>query len=193
MNRPGYFSRILLLIIVVAGFVFHPLAGIQANKEWKSYMESLLNEFMQCNAPIDDYSPCNRFLGLALKRVYKINDFERPQQSGQYMSANEIALEVSKSKQWILLGKAENQEVLSTAQDNANSFLAVIAVNQGEPNAHVALVLPGELQESNNWKKLKVPNSASFKLNDSASSYVGRKLSYAFSSPDKVLIYSRLF
>lgn len=180
-------------VYIVVGLIVFPVFGQQNEQEWKKDVESMLYEFMQCKEVIDDISPCNHFLGKALKRIYSIDDFERPNQPSQFLTANEVATYVTTSDKWTLLGPASSQEVLNEAQGYANVKKAVIAVLPAQPYGHVAIVLPGNLEESQQWGGLKVPNSASFFLNRPQKSYIGKKLSFAFSTPDGVKIYGRNF
>jgi hypothetical protein len=146
----------------------------------------MLGEFLTCKSPIDDISPCNYFLGRALMRVYGVNDFSTG--ADTYMRAAAIAAYVADSDKWTRLGEATDQSALRSAQGYANLGKPVIAVT----SSHVALVIPGDLVMSGNWN-LKAPNSASFFIDEPAKSFVGKPLSYAFTSPANVQIYGRNF
>jgi len=163
--------------------------GAQTNNQWSADLNRMLNEFKSCqdNAE-DDQSPCNRFVGKALRRVYNIDDFG-PDGNGEYLDANTIASYLATSDKWVFLGMAADQKTLNEAQDDANKGRAVVAVKPGDSHGHIAIVLPGELSPSANWKGLNCPNSASFFYKNLDESYVGKKLSYAFTAPDDVKIY----
>jgi hypothetical protein len=162
------------------------LAGVHPG--WEKHLKERLSEFQSCSNQTDDSSPCNRFVGKALADVYGIEDFKDPL-TGQYLSANEIdAYVVTHPDVWASLGDASNQSVLDAAATDAANGRAVIAVKPGEVHGHVAIILPGSQADSPSWH-LKVPNSASFFLNKPQQSYVGDKLSKAFSSPEGVRIF----
>jgi hypothetical protein len=164
---------------------------VSDEQEWQKDVDRMLTEFLACQEPIDDISPCNRFLARALKRVYGITDFDKP--NGQFMTANEIAAFVKlNTDKWTDLGSATTQTALTEAAGQANVKKAIIAVLSGEPNGHVALVLPGQLTASGQWK-LNVPNSASFFLKNPQKSYIGKGLSFAFAKPDGVRLFGRNF
>lgn len=158
------------------------------NSNWKKDLETSLYQFMLCDDPLDDISPCNIFVGESLKVVYQIDDFFSEEKQ-RYLLANEIFDFLSDSNAWTLLGKGDSQEALIEAQGYANLGKAIVAVMKSETGSgHVALVLPGELGYSGNWG-LNVPNSASFFLKNPNKSYIGKKLSFAFPSTDKGQVY----
>ena len=179
---------VLMTIAFVAA-----VPGEGAEDEWTKDVEAMLTALLACKEPVDDISPCNRFAAQALKRVYGITDFDRPGKPGEFLSANEIATFVAlNSDRWTSLGMATDQSALDEAQGNANLKKAVIAIAEGAPNGHVALVLPGNQTPSVTWH-LKVPNSASFFLKKPKQSYVSKPLSFAFQTPAGVKIYGRNF
>ena len=186
--------RICVSSVLVCSLVYmlgsHLSAGTPGG-DWNSDVQALLGQYLACQEPIDDTSPCNRFLGKALKSVYGITDFDVT--PNEYMLANEIAIYVATTPdKWTSLGPADDQDVLKDAAGYANLKKAVIAVQPGTPHGHVALILPGNLVPSGSWG-LNVPNSASFFQNKPKKSYVAQGLSYAFSTPDGVTIYGRNF
>jgi len=156
----------------------------EENSDWQAGMDHLLDLFLQCNASRVGEKPCGHFLAMALKRVYSIDDFLPD------LLPKEIAGYVDTSSHWNFLGWAWDQKVLNEAQDYANHNRGVIAVLPYTPHGHVALILPGEVEPSGTWR-LKVPHSAGF-FHKPKASYVGKKLSYSFSSPDRVRIYGRI-
>lgn len=172
-------------------WLFVPAAVLaQDTPEWQADVQAMLHQFMSCQTPTDDVSPCNRFVGRALKRIYNIDDFT--QANGEFMTANQIAGAVKTSGNWTKLGNASEQTALDQAQGYANVKKAIIAVSSGSPHGHVALILPGSQTQSGSWG-LKVPNSASFFLNKPDKSYIGKPLSFAWTSPNGVEIYGRNF
>jgi len=181
------------MLLALFGFLFIAAEPVQTD-EWKKDLEKILFEFMSCGGPTAPNTPCNEFLGKALKRVYGIKDFDKP--GGRYMVANEMATYVAvNTDQWTLLGKGSEQSALNSAQGYANVKKAVIAVysNPGGPG-HVVLILPGTLTASGSWGLL-CPNSASFFINKPDKAYIGKSINYAFDPgiKDKVLLYGRNF
>jgi hypothetical protein len=185
MRVPISVAMVFSLVYVLGS---HAAAGTPGG-DWQADVQALLSQYLACQEPIDDTSPCNRFLGKALKSVYGISDFDVA--PNDYMLANDIAIYVATNPdKWTSLGTADSQDALDQAAGYANLQKAVIAVHPGTGHGHVALVLPGALTPSGNWG-LNVPNSASFFQNKPKQSYVGRGLSYAFTAPAGVTIYGR--
>ena len=151
------------------------------NPAWKQHVEWTLNQQLACHEAVDDVSPCNRFVGRALERVWGYKDFVR---GSEYLLANDIVSQVLvMGDKWVEIGRANEQESLDASAQWANKGHAVIALSPGAPYGHVALVLPGPLSASAGWA-LKVPNSASFLFKRPEKSYVGKPLSFAF-GPEK--------
>ena len=115
------------------------------NSVWAHHVEWLLGEQMACRESVDDASPCNRFIGRALERIWGYQDFKTAAQSPRdYLLANEIVSALLTMKdRWVEIGLAKDQSSLAAAADWADKGYAVIAVRPDSPNGHVALVLPG--------------------------------------------------
>ncbi|MEE4001812.1 hypothetical protein V1T75_15820 [Tenacibaculum sp. FZY0031] len=177
-----------LLVLLLTTYT---VAAQELNTNWKSDLTNILYQFLQCKEPIDDISPCNKFVSEALKSAYGVNDFYSTEKN-RHMVANEIYKYLKSSSKWTLLGKANDQNALNSAQGYANIKKAVVAVYKGNVHGHIALILPGTLSQSSSWN-LKVPNSASFFIYKPDKSYISKKMSFAFSSndKDKVLLYGR--
>lgn len=158
-----------------------------AKLKWAREMIAMLHEFKQCQSPIDDKSPCNYFLGRAIKKVFGINDFTEAGAADRYLSADRIAKFVKNPENgWTELGPATDSSALNEAQGYANTGKAVIAVGSG----HVALIIPGTQKASGKWSS-RVPCAASFRLDSPGKSFVGCPLAYAWTSPQTVKIYGR--
>ena len=166
-----------------------------SNPAWSSHVQWLLGEQMSCQQAVDDVSPCNRFIGKALERVWGITDFKTGlAPPSDYMLANDIVSKLLTIKdKWVEIGRANDQSNLATAAAWSDKGYAVIAVRPDTPNGHVALILPGPLTASGKWG-LKVPNSASFLYKNPDLSYIGKPLSTAFAADKKadVKLYYRL-
>lgn len=191
-------TKVFVLTALLALFSFAYATNTQSQQsppEWQADVTRMLSQFLSCQTPIDDRSPCNFFLGRALKRVYGITDFDIPGVPDSFLSANAIADKVAApDSNWTLLGTANVQDALDQAQGYANLKKPVIAAYKSSGHGHVCLILPGTMQLSSTWKTL-VPNSASFSLDDPSHAYVGGLLSRAF-GPDKrpqVKLYGRNF
>lgn len=145
----------------------------------------LLSAQLSCDptAPINDASPCNRFVGKGLVDLYDASDFVR---GDGYLSANEIYDYVSKKDNgWKPIGVLANADNSLCAQYLANKGTPVIAAIKGAVHGHVAFVLPGEPKASTSWGGY-APNSAAFKYlaPKSAQTYVNGRLSQAFTAAD---------
>lgn len=132
-------------------------------------------------SPMDN---CNIFIGLAAQDIFNVNDFSDNNSPSGFSSANDIVdrLFTDLSDKWTLIGTCVNQDVLTTAQDDANNNLFVIAVwknpNPGPSgHGHIAIVLPGKLESG--WSGKMVPNAANFSQ-DPGLNFVCKRLSGAF-------------
>ncbi len=182
-------ERAVKLFLII--FLVLSTTQIISQDSWETEVENMLHEFMQCNPSMPTSYPCNVFTSRALERIFGIEDFKS---GNKHLSANQIHEFVStKPDIWTKLGNASDQNALLEAQGYANIGKAVLAVlKNSSGSGHVAIIIPGELSNSSDWS-LKVPNSASFFLNKPEKSYVGKKLSYAFSKKNlsKIEIYGR--
>lgn len=159
------------------------------NSNWKQELDAALNQFMNCK---DGGKECSGFAAKSLNTIYRINDFYS-QQSGRYMTVNEIAAFMNDNEKWTSLGKPYDQKILETAQEYANAKKAVIAVYRNAQGiGHVVIITPGQLQPSGSWG-LNVPNVASFLTSDPQKSFINKALSFAFAKNmiKDVTIYAR--
>jgi hypothetical protein len=169
--------RSLLITILFITVTSSYSQSINAN--WNKDLTALLEKFMTCTGSGTEAYACSSFISESIAKTYKVNGLYSDK-TKQYLQMKEIGKLVSDPAQWTLLGHAYDQKILTDAQDLANAHKAVIAVyTTAEGASHIALILPGEVQASGSWG-FKVPNSASFVLNDPSKSYVGKGLSYAF-------------
>ncbi|MEQ9168773.1 MAG: hypothetical protein RLO12_21125, partial [Fulvivirga sp.] len=72
-------------------------------------------------------------------------------------------------------------ETLVKAQELSNSGKAVLVVLKGDTpaDAHVSLLLPGDLQNSGSWA-MRVPNVSAFFTHNPDNSFVNKSISYAY-------------
>jgi hypothetical protein len=164
------------------------------NKKIETHIDWMLSELLSCKETdplnVNDQTPCNQFVGHALKRIWGLDDFW---DNNQILDANHIAAYLATHlPPWQLIGVADDQHTLTTAQQFANESVPVVAVRSAMPG-HVALIIPGKLSSSSHWK-MKVPNSASFFKGHPNASYVGGRLSNAFSAEKRkeVKVYARI-
>lgn len=181
-------------LLVITLILFSSIAyGQSLNSNWKADSNKELELLKNCDdTGTVGVSPCNKFMGAALKTLYNVDDFYS-KTSERYMLTAEIASFLESSGKWTLIGKGYEQEALSKAQDLANSKKAVVAIYLNEEGlGHVAIIAPGELRLSGTWG-FKVPNSVSFFPNDKSKSYVDKSLSYSFAGTQikSVLLYGR--
>lgn len=173
-------------------FICSAMYGQSLNENWNKELSSTLQEFLSCENSDGNKVECNKFVGESLKTVYNLNDFYS-QKLGRHLMVSEIAKMLGETSQWTMLGHGYEQKALAEAQNFANAKKAVVAVYMNaEGIGHVALILPGQLQQSGSWG-LTVPNSASFQLANPDKSYVNKGLSYAFAKNHlkDVVLYSR--
>jgi hypothetical protein len=187
-GKSAHAGRVIITLVFAALVAAAPSITAGAVAGDRLTLQTLLAEFLRCASAATDRGPCDSFVGRALKRVYGIRDFEQPAGSDRFLSAERIAALVAASPDWVTLGNAADQDALDEARAYAGDGYAVLAVKSGHPGGHVALVLPGPLTASGSWK-LNVPRSASFFLDRAQGSYVGKPLSFAFSSAAGVKLY----
>jgi hypothetical protein len=188
-------SRLAALIVLVFAMSSFSSNGQSLNANWQKDITTLLDQFMSCTSSSSDTYPCSAFITESVAKVYKLDGALYSQKSKRYLQLKEVSQQLSEAGQWSVIGHAYEQKALTEAQELANAKKAVIAVySTPEGIAHVALILPGELQYSGTWG-FQVPNSASFVLNDPSKSYVAKGLSYAFARNmiKDVIIYSKKY
>lgn len=163
------------------------------NTSWQQDLNAALEELKKCeNDNPTGVSSCNHYMGSALKKIYKVDDFFSTS-ADRYMLASEIAAFLKNSDKWTLLGYGFEQKALTEAQNLANTNKAAVAVYVNEEGlGHVAFIVPGEMRLSGIWG-IQVPNSASLFPSDPGKSYVSKPLSYSFEGTQvkRVLIYGR--
>ena len=160
--------------------------NIIISEESTTILEGIQADYDNCKAAESEERECNRFTAEALCRFYQIEDFKKGE---EYVTYREIKDVVTKNTgSWQLIGIATNQEDLDKAQENANNTKATIAFDPTKTN-HVAIILPGSTTKSNQWG-MDVPNSASFFVHKSES-YVNKGLSYSFSKPKGIILYTK--
>jgi hypothetical protein len=185
--------------------------SIHLQSGWEEQLTKLLTEQEQsCGQSVVN---CNIFVGRALHTLWGADDFRVAQRHPplavdqfRYLPANEIADRLPVEPHWTYLGPAADQRVLNAAQNLANSKRPVVAVWQNpqwdpsDPNdnhhGHIVLIIDGELTPSGDPKNpaknpmgkewnMMVPNTASFVMDDLRASFIGGRLSGAFSKTKK--------
>ena len=189
----SYPSKILKAVFRASLITLSSLSfGQTINDNWEKDLKSSMDEFMHCEKSGGNGNPCARFMGQSLNTVYKVNDFYSKEAS-RYLYVNEISKFLSESDNWKMVGHAYDQKALETAQNNANSKIATVAVYLHDSGVgHVVVILPGALQPSGSWG-YNVPNSSSFFSAAPSRSFINKGLSYAFGKNlmKDVLLYSR--
>lgn len=153
--------------------------AISQSANWEQTLNQTLGEFKTCMAN-DDKVVCQTYTAKAIRQVYKINDFYNAS-SKTDMSPFEIQEFVKGSPQWTAVGPAYKSETLVKAQELSNSGKAVLVVLKGDTpaDAHVSLLLPGDLQNSGSWA-MRVPNVSAFFTHNPDNSFVNKSISYAY-------------
>ncbi|MDA7803325.1 hypothetical protein N8987_01950 [Crocinitomix sp.] len=149
-------------------------------------LEKIQADYDHCKRSETDEMECNQFTAKALCRFYEIEDFKKKDVFVSYREIKDVV--TLNGGAWKAIGIATNQEDLIAAQLNANDTKATIAFDPTKSN-HVAIILPGEMSKSGAWG-LEVPNSASFFVHK-PESYINKGLSYSFSSPEGIILYSK--
>ena len=178
----------LFLFSIITHFSF----GQTLNNNWKADLSKEMDEFKLCEKLGGNGNPCAKFMGKSLQTVYNVNDFYSSDE-GRYLYVNEISEYLKESDEWKMLGHAYEQNVLETAQANANSKMATVALYLHKSGVgHVVLITPGSLHPSGSWG-FNVPNSTSFFSASPDRSYINKGLSYAFGKNlvKDVVLYSR--
>jgi hypothetical protein len=166
-------------------------AGLWTPATLDTTLEGKLRTLFQCIDTSDpteygliDATACNWFVGKSLETAWSFSDFKN---GDGYFTANELAdrLAGGQFSHWTALGTGNTQEANDNAASRAKNGNPVIAAwRSAGAIGHVALIIPGNLAYSSSWG-LNVPRSASISLNDVNSSYIGCRLSNAFSADKK--------
>ncbi|WP_447976876.1 hypothetical protein [Candidatus Nitrospira bockiana] len=163
---------------------------VESRSEEEKEVERVFVRFLSCHGEqARTGNDCRRFTAQAIRDVYGIEiaapDHDPP-------TTSELAASIAQgARGWVLLGEARDQRALKEAQRRADSGHAALAVlSPPDGPGHVALILPGPLKPSPQWRKLATPNAASFHPTRPLKSFTGCKLSYAFRSPDGVRLYA---
>lgn len=172
--------RLVNIRIVLAMLFAMICMYTQAQNKWKTELQKSLVEFKNCMESGKEEN-CRSLVGKSVNIVYDVNDFYS-QSKGRYLSAFEIADELTDASKWKKLGPAYDQKILNKSQELANARKPVIAVYKDKAGEaqHAVLLLPGQLRKSGSWG-MEVPNAVSFFTHDPAKSFVDKSLSYAFS------------
>lgn len=179
------------LITVLSLLLFQALA-LSQSQNWEQTLNQNLNDFKGCMTT-DDKTVCDGYTAKSIRQVYKINDFYNSS-SKTDMSPYEIQEFVRGSANWTAVGPAYKSENLIKAQELSNAGKVVLVVLKGDTpaDAHVSLLLPGELQNSGSWA-MRVPNVSAFFTHKPDNSFVNKSISYAYTKGMmlKLEIYSR--
>lgn len=160
--------------------------NIVISEQSTQILEEIQADYDACKKEESSDRECNRFTAEALCRFYQIEDFKR---DGEYVTYREIKDVVTLNPgTWQPVGLATSQQALDNAQQNANNSKTTIAFDPNKSH-HVAIILPGSTTKSNSWG-LSTPNSASFFVHK-PESYINKGLSYSYSSPDGIVLYTK--
>lgn len=168
--------KIVLTIICLILFQF---TAVSQPKNWEGTFKQILTDFNDCMST-GDKTDCQTYTAKTIRQVYNINDFYSTSSKSD-MTPYEMMEFVSTSSKWTKLGQAYQREVISKAQEltNAGKVVLVILKGSSPADAHVSLVLPGDLQTSGSWG-MKVPNVAAFFTHNPTNSFVNKSISYAY-------------
>ena len=153
-------------------------------------MDDLLDEFKKCRKnSTKNLLDCKYMIAKALCVFYEIDDFKKKGDYVDYHEMHDIIL--GKYGTWKRIGDATDQGALEKAQQYANNGQATVAVSANDKYGHVVIIIPGELTKAPSWNGLNVPNCASFFMIYQLEPFVGKSLAYAWSSPNKIQLYTR--
>ena len=166
-------------ILAIACIILLHFNGRAQGANWEQTLNQTMGEFKTCMSS-EDKNVCQTYTARAIRQVYKINDFYNSS-SKTDMSPFEIQEFVKGSSNWTDVGQAYKSETLIKAQELSNSGKAVLVVLKGNTpaDAHVSLLLPGELQNSGSWA-MRVPNVSAFFTHNPDNSFVNKSISYAY-------------
>lgn len=163
-------------------------------------LETRLGEGLKCfndNAPgqaADLVKKCNDFVADSIQREWSVDDFWLSDKS-RFMNVREIKtwLPIEGSLNgWEFLGTANEAAAHASAAEKAGAGQPVVAVyHDGRDPGYVALVLPGDLQNSGTYG-IPVSRIAQTSLNNPANSFVGCAFSYGLgkSKASETLLYT---
>jgi hypothetical protein len=150
----------------------------------------LSNEFsttFACPLKSNQYFDCKVYFSQMAEKLYGITDFTalagdsllEPKDVSHFLMPPTNMTNTPPG--WILLGNANMQQNLDSAQALANRGHPVVVFLSGYSYYHAAYIVPGELFPSASWAK-NVPNAAvfDFKGRRSFRNFFGKPLSFAF-------------
>jgi len=155
-----------------------------AGTTWDKNAGWLRNQIESCAQRAGAFT-CTYFPARALNQLFGIDAFC---DADRCRRAHEIAAEIAQDAQWIALGKASDQAVLTQAQEMATGGLPVIAVQVSADTGLIAIVMPGKAVTSQSWRR-KVPLAVGARLDRPEASVYGQGLNFLFSDPAKVTLY----
>ncbi len=186
------FCTICLALSLYLVTNFTPVTVVaQLSETEKKEIKRLFNNFLKIDDPLfhsvtgGDFqlyrNSCNNAALQALHIIYKNNNVSRWKgENGHFILANDIYTHLSSSNEWQLLGGANDVYSLNKAQCYANKGYQVVAVSQGKPHGHVALIMPGKLVRSNSTRKW-YPSTFSFFLDKPDKAFAGKGMRSAWS------------
>ncbi len=156
------------LITLMALWITMPLP----ESDWEKSIDQVKSAFIECTK---SSSGCEAYTFQALEVVYP------DQSSFDFTDNHSFYSTVKSANSWELLGAAYSQPVLSAAQKHANEGHAVVAIylDKNDEPLHIAVILPGELQNSGSWGML-VPQAVSLPDFNPDNAFTRKPLSYAF-------------
>jgi hypothetical protein len=161
----------------------------EAYADYKSEVEEIIEEYVECRDEADKPIDCNEFTLKALDRIY---DLPEVKEDGVFRQPSELAEEIPGSFDWEEIGPANNQENLNRAHELAGKGYAVVAID--EPFTHLAIIVGGEeMVTSGSWE-LDCPLTISvFHGSNYVKSFIGKGLNYSYSSPENITLFNRLY
>ena len=120
--------KILLTSLMISISFSHLV--IAQSPDWKQRLQQELEEFKNCMNQ-DENNDCRTILGKSIKLVYNVSAFY-DDQSGDYLTPQDIGSELVKANKWKSLGFAYNQDALNEGQKAANGNKPVLAVYRDE-------------------------------------------------------------
>lgn len=150
-------------------------------------LDEVIEGYYKCHEKAENKRDCRYYVAEAICNFYDIEDFKK---DGDWMSYEEMIINMKTAGKWEKIGSATDQGILDKARAHANDGIPTIAIESDKNTGHVALILPGPTQKSGSWG-LECPNSATF-FRHKVEAYVDKPLSYSYRSPENIDIYSRV-
>jgi len=159
---------------------------LKAGKELR--LKLLLDSFEECRKNSTNRTDCRHWASRIICEYGAIDDFKDEQ--GNYYYFDSIRPIILRSSNWERVGVINSQEVADIAFELTRRGKITLAIDTTVPYGLVTLLIPGEKVHSSSWN-IDVPKCVYMNHTKTGDAFVDKPLSYAYKSPNGIVVYSR--